>query len=148
MIEFGNTDLPYTNVYPNEATLKKLVRTEIIKLQRIRYQTTSVGNLAGIQMEFANLTGSPLFCPHYLMRFEGRTVAARPFKTIEIDTSRRIQHISMKVLKNEKQSCIGGLRFIDEHGDFIVDRNFWADSASDYKLLSDQTEIKSNYTWE
>ena len=58
MIEFGNTDLPYKNVYPNEAQLKALVRTEVIKLQRIRYKTTSVGNLAGLQMEFANLSGT------------------------------------------------------------------------------------------
>ena len=106
-----------------------------------------------MQMEFANLSGTPFFQPNNLMRIEGLTGASINFKTIEIDTSRRIQHISMKILKNEKQSCIGGLRFIDENGYFIVDRNFWVDSArarstSDEEPLSDQTKIGSDYTWE
>ena len=57
----------------------------------------------------------------------------------------------MKVLKNEKQSCIGGLRFIDEHGGFIVDRNFWAESArvrknQDEEPLTDKTKVEEK-TW-
>ena len=95
-------------------------RNETVKLRTIRYKTTLLGNLAGFQMEFGNLTGSPLFegkqvymlerALNLLQRSPG--VQLSPFKMITIDESRTISKVSLKVCN----SCIGGLRFIDEDG--------------------------------
>ena len=46
--EFGSKFVEYDNVYPNERELKALLRTEIIKLQCIRYKADKGGNLTGM----------------------------------------------------------------------------------------------------
>ena len=100
-----------------------------------------------MQMEFANLTGTPFYQPSSLMRIEGLTKVGISFKTREIDTSRRIRLISMKVMKT--RPGITGLRFIDDEGGYVLDLDFSAEAKSKLAAddpLTDKTKIQEK-TW-
>ena len=63
-LEFGDTTAKYQvhdRPHPTDKALKELTRTKVIKLQRIRYKTSKIGTLGGIQLEFANMTGSAFY---------------------------------------------------------------------------------------
>ncbi len=82
-----------------------------------------MGSLNGIQMEFANLTGTPFFQPTSLIKREGDRRQTITYKTVGIDVEKSIRRVSMKVY----QSQIGGLRLIDEDGEYVLNKNFWND---------------------
>ena len=92
-LEFGDLTADYKHTdsrHPSEKVLKELTRTKVIKLQKIRYKTTKSGTLGGIQLEFANLTGSPFFQTTESFRSN--------FKTIDVDTSKVIDKVSVQTV--------------------------------------------------
>ena len=120
-LEFGDTTAKYQvhdRPHPTDKALKELTRTKVIKLQRIRYKTSKIGTLGGIQLEFANMTGSA---------FYQTSETGFNFRTVDIDTSRTIDKVSMKTTSktgDEDEVQITAMKFTDKDDGNILDLNF------------------------
>lgn len=122
-LEFGDTTVKYEifdSIHPSEKTLKEITRTTVVKLQKIRYKVTELGYLGGIQLEFANLHGSPFFSTDHVFR--------NSFKTVNIDTTKTIKTVSLKTyregLLGTNSAQFTAMKFTDKEGVDILDLNF------------------------
>ena len=93
LIEFGDKEEEWNNVYPTVDQIKKYPRDRLIKLKTIRYKQYYFGELSGIQFEFTNGIKSPMFETERAKRKDPLI----ELKTINIDTSKVIAKICMQV---------------------------------------------------
>ena len=126
-------------MYPGNEQLQRLPRYKKTRLAAIIYkQVENMGNICAVMLVFTNGFKTPLFetLNVRLRRYE--------YKRINLDTSRRISKVSLKVNKNIPELMLG-LRLIDSHGHYILDHtwcteeymgNYW-----DTKQIPDYREI-------
>ena len=117
LIDFGDQNEDWNNIYPTKEQIEKHPRDRLIKLKTIRYKEYYFGELSGIQFEFTNGIKTPMFETERAKRKDPLI----ELKTIEIDTSKTIGRICMKVSDG---SYINGLRLVDNNGNYIVDVNW------------------------
>ena len=93
---YGNDLLPTQLVWPKSEDLNMFPMDLKIKLESIRLKHTDAAGMVAIQLRFTNGVQSPLFekdgpASEGISSFEG-------LKTYEINTSRKIRKISLKVV--------------------------------------------------
>ena len=117
MLEFGQKICPYKKGFPMMFELDQMrLRSKKASVCRINFKCLNNNDkLTAIQIVFANGIETPLF-EH--RRHKGK--AGQELRTIDVDSTRWIKQVSVKV-------CLGcitsfcGLRLVDEHGSFIID---------------------------
>ena len=61
LIDFGDVNEDWNNIYPTTDQIKHFPRDKLIKLKTIRYKQYYFGELSGIQLEFTNGITTPMF---------------------------------------------------------------------------------------
>ena len=85
-----------------------------MKLSKILYKEYYFGELSGIQLEFTNGHTTPMFQTEKAKRKDPLI----QLKTVNVDTSKTIAAIAMKVAEG---NYLNGLQLIDTEGEFVVD---------------------------
>ena len=89
--------------------------------------------MCGIKLIFSQGFSTPLFQTYFgaLRGVDGQGREEYGIRRIEVDASRRVSAISMKV----SGWFFLGLRLIDERGDFIVDETWLPESEQNWQVV-------------
>ena len=111
--------------FPTKEDLVNFGFTDRTKLSSIHWRNNDV--LKGIQLKFRDGKETPIFQKDALKAREdaGRAVGKWALKSADIDISKKIAKVSVKV--RQDQYFMDGMRLFDQSGAIIVDLK-WCDS--------------------
>ena len=117
MIEFGWTENDWDSEWPQEKDISQFPSYKKIKLSALKYKhINNADELCGLQLVFTNGMSSDLYETSEAKERES------DLKTIQIDTSKEIRQVSMKIWNG---FAIKGLRLTDGDGNNLINLN-WA----------------------
>ena len=107
---FGDESLQLDWQWPEPDQLKRLPLDKKIKLSQITYKSETNSSLQWLQLGFTNDVHSPLF--------EAENSTGVEWRSVDVDSKRKIRKIVMCVHKN---NTLRKLRMLDDAGHAIVD---------------------------